>query len=119
MTRISLLRLLIILVFISSRSQDLIRPGDTLEVAYNKAFAQYQNENYSQAADAFETVISIGRGTTIGQDAQYYLAESYFYSERYLMGASEYKRYVQIHLKSDRRQETSVKNALSFYQHSV
>src|SRR5690625_4758168 len=107
MTRISLVLLLISFVFISCRSQDLIRPGDTLEVAYNKAFAQYQNENYSQAADAFETVISIGRGTTIGQDAQYYLAESYFNSERYLMAASEYQRYVQFHPNSERRQERS------------
>ncbi|HLR90948.1 MAG TPA: outer membrane protein assembly factor BamD [Balneolaceae bacterium] len=115
MTRISLVLLLISFVFISCRSQDLIRPGDTLEVAYNKAFAQYQNENYSQAADAFETVISIGRGTTIGQDAQYYLAESYFNSERYLMAASEYQRYVQFHPNSERRQEAEFKEALSYY----
>src|SRR5690625_8034795 len=68
MTRISLVLLLISFVFISCRSQDLIRPGDTLEVAYNKAFSQYQNENYSQASDAFETVISIDRRNFIAKD---------------------------------------------------
>src|SRR5690625_4335140 len=113
MTRISLVLLLISLVFISSRSQEVIRPGDTLEVAYNKALAKYQNENYSQAADAFETVISIGRGTTIGQGAQYYLAESYFNSERYLMAASEYQRCVQFQPNSEGRQEAEFKEAHS------
>src|SRR5690625_7344684 len=115
MTRISLVLLLISFVFISCRSQDLIRPGDKLEVAYNKAFAQYQNEKYSQAADAFETVISIGRGTTIGQDAQYYLAESYLNSDRYLMAASEYQRYDQFHPNSERRQEAGFNAALRSY----
>src|SRR5690625_6270428 len=76
MTRISLVLLLISFVFFSCRSLDLIRPGDTLGVAYNKAFAQYQNENYSQEADAFESVISIGRGSTVGQCAHYYLPHS-------------------------------------------
>ena len=115
MNRISVVLLLISFVFISCRSQDLIRPGDTLEVAYDKAFTQYQNENYSQAVDAFETVISIGRGTTIGQDAQFYLSESYFNSERYLMAASEYQRYVQFHPNSERRLEAEYKEALSYY----
>lgn len=115
MNRTTIVLLLISLVFISCRSQELIRPGDTLEVAYEKAFAQYQNENYSQAADAFETVISIGRGTTIGQDAQFYLSEAYYNSERYLLAASEYQRYVQFHPNSDRRQEAEFKEALCYY----
>lgn len=115
MNRISIVLLLISFAFISCRSQDLIRPGDTLEVAYNKAFTQYQNENYSQAVDAFETVISIGRGTSIGQDAQFYLSESYFNSERYLLAASEYQRYVQFHPNSERRQEAEYKESLSYY----
>lgn len=115
MNRTSVVLLLISLAFISCRSQDLIRPGDTLEVAYDKAFSQFQNENYSQAADAFETVISIGRGTTMGQDAQFYLSESYFISERYLLAATEYQRYVQFHPNSERRQEAEFKEALSYY----
>ncbi|MEX0648131.1 MAG: outer membrane protein assembly factor BamD [Balneolaceae bacterium] len=103
-------------LFISScRSNELIRPGDTIEIAFEKAKNQFDNENYSEAAQAFETVISIGRGTDIGQEAQYYLAESYFNSRRYLVAASEYARYAQFHPNSPRREEMDFKEALSYY----
>lgn len=101
---------------ISCRSNELIRPGDTIEVAFEKAKNQYDQENYSEAARAFETVISIARGTDYGQEAQYYLAESYYKSGRYLVAASEYERYLQFHPNSVRREEVSFKEALSYYQ---
>ncbi|PKD44828.1 outer membrane protein assembly factor BamD [Rhodohalobacter barkolensis] len=106
------------LLFVSCRSNELIRPGDSLEVAYEKALNQFEEENYSEAASAFETVISIGRGTDIGQDAQYYLAESYFNNRRYLLAASEYERYAQFHPNSPRREEVDFKKALSYYNMS-
>lgn len=99
----------------SCRSQDLIRPGDTLDVAFEKAKSLYDDEKYDDAANAFETVISIGRGTDFGQDAQYYLAESYYKDRRYLLAASEYNRYAQFHPNSPRREEVDFKEALSYY----
>ena len=105
-----------ILVLTSCRSKDLIRPGDTLEVAFEKAMMQYNQEDYRDAANAFETVISIGRGTDYGQEAQFYLAESHFKSERYLLAASEYARYSQYHPNSPRREEVDFKEALCYYE---
>ncbi len=111
------LSLLLIIVFIiaSCRSQELIRPGDTLEVAFEKAYSLYEEERWRDAANAFETVISIGRGTDFGQNAQYYLAESHFNNRQYLLAASEYERYSQSHPNSQRRQEVDFKAALSYY----
>jgi outer membrane protein assembly factor BamD len=103
------------LVFVSCRSKDLIRPGDSLEVAFEKAMNQFENENYAEAARAFDIVISIGRGTDIGQDSQFYLAESYFRQRRYLLSASEFNRYVQFHPTSPRRETAEFKEALSYY----
>lgn len=103
---------------ISCRSQDLIRPGDTLEVAFEKAKSQYDQEKWASAADAFETVMSIGRGTDIGQEAQYYLAESYYNNGRYLLAASEYERYASFYPRSDRREEVDFKAALCYYNMS-
>jgi outer membrane protein assembly factor BamD len=105
-----------VFALISCRSQDLIRPGDTLEVAFNKAKAQYDDEDWSAAADAFETVVSIGRGTDLGQEAQYYLAESYYNSRRYLLAASEYDRYASFYPRSERSEEVEFKAAVSYYQ---
>ncbi|MDX1590795.1 MAG: outer membrane protein assembly factor BamD [Balneolaceae bacterium] len=102
-------------VFMSCRSNDLIRPGDTIEVAFEKAMNQYREGNYPEAARAFETVVSIGRGTDIGQDAQYYLAESYYNDRRYLLAASEYERYAQFYPNSFRREVVDFKRAECYY----
>lgn len=110
-----LIVLLAVAALASCRSKDLIRPGDSLEVAYEKAMMQFNSEKYSDAARAFETVISIGRGTDYGEEAQYYLAESYFRGNRYLLAASEYERYAQYHPNSPRREEVDFKEALSYY----
>ncbi|TVQ64952.1 MAG: outer membrane protein assembly factor BamD [Balneolaceae bacterium] len=114
-----LLFMIAALTFMAScQSKELIRPGDTLEIAYDKALNQFNNENYSDAARAFETVISIGRGTDIGQDAQFFLAESHFRNRSYLIAASEFSRYVQFHSNSPRRQEAEFKEAISYYHMS-
>lgn len=99
----------------SCRSEDLIRPGDPIDVAFDKAMSQFEEEKYTDAARSFETVISIGRGTDWGQDAQYYLAESHYKNRRYLVAASEYSRYVQFHPNSPRREDAEFKEALCYY----
>ncbi len=100
---------------VSCRSQDLIRPGDTLEVAFEKANSQYEQENWTTASRAFETVVSIGRGTDIGQEAQFLLAESYFNNRQYMIAASEYQRYANFYPRSERREMVDYKQALSYY----
>lgn len=114
--RATSLLLLAILLLTSCRSEELIRPGDSIEVAYEKAMMQYNEGEYRDAAEAFETVISIGRGTDYGQEAQYYLAESYYNSNRYLLAASEYERYAQYHPNSPRAEEVAFKEALCYYE---
>lgn len=116
--RASSFLLILIFVLTSCRSEQLIRPGDSLEVAFEKAMMQYNEKEYRDAAQAFETVISIGRGTDYGQQAQYYLAESYYNSKRYLLAASEYERYAQYHPNSPRRDEVDFKEALCYYEMS-
>ncbi len=102
--------------FISCKNENLIQRGDSLEVAYKKAMTLYQSGDYSEAADAFETVIQIARGTEYGREAQYYLAESYFNDERYLLAASEYSRYITLHPRSDKREDAQFKEAFSYYK---
>ena len=108
--------LLILFVISSCRSEALIKPGDSLQVAFKKAMRLYQNEDYSEAADAFETVIEIGRGTDYGQEAQFYLAESYFENERYLIAASEYERYISLFPQSNKRPQAQYREAYCYYQ---
>lgn len=103
------------LALVSCRSQDLIRPGDSLEVAFEKAKSQYDDENWTNAANAFETVVSIGRGTDLGEEAQYLLAESYYNNRQYLIAASEYQRFANYYPRSEKRKTADFKSALCYY----
>ncbi len=108
--------LLAAFVFASCKNSDLIQRGDSLEVAYDKAMAFYEKEDYSEAAEAFETVVQIARGTEYGQDAQFYLAESYYNDERYLLAASEYERFISLFPRVEQRQEAQFKEAYCYYK---
>lgn len=115
LSRLSCL-LLALTIFVACKNENLIQRGDTLPTAYKKAMALYQSEDYTDAAKAFETVIQLGRGTDYAREAQYYLAESYFNDERYLLASSEYGRYVALYPRSDKREEAQFKEAFSYYK---
>lgn len=87
-------------------------------MAYGKAMSLYEEEDFSEAAEAFEIVTRSGRGTEYGQLAQFYLAESYFYGRRYLLAASEYERFIQYYPRNEKRIEAEYKTALSYYKQS-
>lgn len=108
--------LLAAFVFASCKNSDLIQRGDSLEVAFDKAMAFYEKEDYSNASEAFETVVQLARGTEYGQDAQFYLAESYYNNERYLLAASEYERFISLFPRVERRQEAQFKEAYCYYK---
>lgn len=100
----------------SCKNEALIQRGDTLPVAYRKAMGLFQSGEFNDAAQAFSTVLTIGRGTDYGQEAQYFLAQSYFNAERYLLAASEYERYVNMFPRSEKRQEAQFREALSYFK---
>lgn len=116
MRRYIVLLLLILtpIVLNSCKNQEFIKPGDSLLVAFEKAKSLYEDEKWGDAAKAFETVLSIGRGTEIAEEAQYLLAESYFKNESYLVAASEYERFTLFHPESPRREEADYKVALCY-----
>lgn len=115
-------KLLTVLAFLfvltACQNDKLIKRGDTVDVAYEKAMALYEEEDFNEAAEAFETVTRMGRGTNYGQEAQYYLAESYYNARRYLLAASEYDRFVSLYPQDQRRQDAEFKAAMSFYHQS-
>jgi outer membrane protein assembly factor BamD len=114
--KLPLLTILIALFVVSCASKNQIRPGDTLEVAYEKAIRLYEKGKFTDASRAFETVLSIGRGTEIAQDSQFLLAESYFKNKDYLIAAAEYRRYYTNYPRSERRIDSEFNEAICYYQ---
>ncbi len=98
------------------KNEKLIQPGDTIVIAYKKAMRLYRNGKYDQAANAFETVINAGRGTDYAEFAHYYLADTYFKDEKYLLAADAYRRFITLYPQSFKRQKAQFKEALSYYK---
>jgi len=103
-------------LYAGCKNDNLIRPGDTIDVAYKKGLRLYQNENYTDAAKAFETVINIGRGTDYAQSSYFYAAESYFENGQYLLAANGYERFITLYPRAPKRQTAAYKEALSYYK---
>ncbi len=113
----SVLLLMIIAVTVGAcANKNAIKPGDTVDVAFDKAKALYDKQKYGDAARAFETVLSLGRGTDQAREAQYLLADSYFKNREYIISASEYRRYVTFYPRSERREEAEFMEAYSYYK---
>lgn len=100
------------------RNKDLIRPGDPLNVAYDKSLALFELEKYDDSAYGFDLVTRMGRGTNFSKDAQFYLAESYFFNKQYILAASEYERFISYYPQDEKREQLEFKLALCFYEQS-
>lgn len=109
--------LLFSVAFLSSCvDKSLIRTGDSVEVAFNKAKKLFDEKKYTDASRAFETVVNIARGTNYAADAQFYLAESYFLNSEYILASSEYERYMNYYPRDERREYVQFKEALCYFE---
>lgn len=108
--------LLLVIMASGCRNTSFIQPGDTLEVAYEKALALYEDEKWDEAAGAFNAVLTLGRGSIVAQDAQFYLAEANYKNKRYLVAASEYERFTLLYPDSPRRETADLNIARCYYE---
>ncbi len=60
--------------------------------AFNYAMERYQKGDYREAVSGFQRVIFNFPGVELVEEAMYYLADSYFMDEDYLLAANEFKR---------------------------
>lgn len=107
-----------IMLLSACRNKDLVRPGEPIEVAYEKSLALFEKGKFGDAAYGFDLVTRVGRGTTYAEDAQFYLAESYYNDKQYVLAASEYERYISYYPQNPQRVEVEYKRALCYYQQS-
>ena len=108
--------LLLVIMASGCRNTSFIQPGDTLEVAYEKALALYEDEKWDEAAGAFNAVLTLGRGSIVAQDVQFYLAEANYKNKRYLVAASEYERFTLLYPDSPRRETADLNIARCYYE---
>ncbi len=59
---------------------------------FNSGMELFERGKYLRAQDEFTSIVIRGSGTDLGDDAQFYLAESYYYNEEYIIAISEYEK---------------------------
>lgn len=107
-----------IMLFTACRNKELVQPRDPINIAYDKSMALYEQEKYSDAAYGFDIVTRLGRGTNYAQEAQFYLAESYYKDGQYILAASEYERFISYYPQDPKRVEVEYKRAMCYYHQS-
>jgi|TARA_Y100000310_G_scaffold191412_2_gene191384 outer membrane protein assembly factor BamD len=68
---------------------------DDVDERFEKGKMYLEKKKYYRAQQEFEYVLMRGRHTDLGDDAQFYLGESYYLNKEYLLAISEYDRLVR------------------------
>ncbi|RNC86130.1 MAG: outer membrane protein assembly factor BamD [Balneola sp.] len=118
MNRLPVYLLLAVFLITGCRNKDLVRPGEPINVAFDKSVALFEKEKYGDAAYGFDQVTRLGRGSNYAEEAQFYLAESYFLNKQYILAASEYDRFLAYYPQNARVQEVDYKRAVCLYMQS-
>ena len=64
----------------------------SFEERYKRGHEFLENKKYYNAQQEFQIIVLSGSHTEWGDDAQFYLAESYFKNKEYILAISEYER---------------------------
>ena len=84
--------ILISLMLLASCSGTRNNDEQTLKDIFNQAMDNLENSKYLQAQSDFKNVLIRGTGTDLGDDAQYFLGESYYRNKEYLLAIAEYEK---------------------------
>jgi len=95
--RLALMSMVLMMVtslqFCASQKESL-EAGDIAET-FKKGMDLYEKENYLRAEETFTFILYNDPGGEYADDAQYYLAETYFAKEDFLLAISEYDRLIR------------------------
>ena len=74
-----------------------LKPGDAgdIDLQYEKAMKLLDKKKYLRAQEEFNNLVIRGTHTDLGDDSQFYLAESYFLNKEYLLAIAEYDRLIR------------------------
>ena len=114
MKRIILLLLLSILVWNCSSSIDTTTLSAEEHLAYAKKLMT--DEDYEEAVMEFKSILLQYAGSTVNDDAQYFLGFTYYKREQYLLSAYEFSKLIRDIPASEFVQDAQFMLAESYYQ---
>lgn len=109
------MRFLLVICFVllsCSSDDDLLRKPPELEL--KEALEFYQNEDYNDARISFGTLSIRYSGTKVGEQSLFYLAETYFKLQKYLLAADTYKSLYERYSNSEYLEKAYFNEAKSY-----
>jgi outer membrane protein assembly factor BamD len=91
---------------------------DTPEEAFTKGLAEFEDGDYTKAAEFLQGVFDFGRTHQWAADAQLLLARAYRANEEFLLAANEYTRFTQIYRSDPRVPDAEYELAMTYYDRS-
>ena len=85
---------------------------------YNYALDIFEDEDYFEASNEFTVVVLRYPGSSVADSAQFYLAESHFYMDEFLIAAVEYEKLINNMNRSPLVPKAQYKLAESYYNMS-
>ncbi len=92
------------------------QPDWTASQYFKYAMAIYEDEDYFDAANEFTVIVLRYPGSSVADSAQFYLGESHFFMDEYIIAAAEYEKLISNMSRSPLVTLAQYKLAESFYQ---
>ena len=106
--------ILLVGLFVGCRSSGVV-PSLSAEELFNRGKAKFENEDFLEAIDDFTAVTLQYPGSSLADDAQYYLGECRFHRSEFLLGAYEYQTLRRNMPSSPLVSEAQYKTGLCYY----
>ncbi|MCC5919637.1 MAG: outer membrane protein assembly factor BamD [Cyclobacteriaceae bacterium] len=113
------LYLLVGLIFLSGCGEfQKLRKSTDWKKQYDAAFRYYEKEDYFKAAELFEIVLPIIKGSQEEEKAKFYYAMCEYNQKNYLLAAHEFKKFFDAFNRSEYAEEAFFMRAYSLYRAS-
>lgn len=107
-----------VLVFGSCSKFSRIQKSQDMEAKYKAAVEYYEKENYYQALQLFEELVTVFRGTVKAEDTYYYYCMCYYLTGDFTFAAYHFNNFSQTFPASPKAEEALFLNAYCYYMDS-
>lgn len=90
--------------------------NQSVDDLFKTGLNQYKEKNYLDAIETFKEIILRFPASTIADDAQYYLAESRFFRQEYMLAANEYDFLIRTMPSSTYLDASRYRKAQSYFE---
>ena len=109
---------IVLLLFLSCGEYNKILKEEDAEIRFQYAKQYFEQGKFSRSATLLEDVVRVARGTTMGEEALYLLAQSYYNMKDYATSSTYFKSYNSIYPRGEYAELAHYYSAYGLYLNS-